>query len=142
MAAGSSARMNGVNKIFMPILGKPLISYALAAFEAAPSVESITLVLNADNLDRGQALVHEKGYRKVHRVCVGGEQRQEAVRLGLEAMSPLPWVVVHDGARPCLDQATLERGLKSAEETGAAVAGVWRDDLGVEHVRIYRIRPG
>jgi hypothetical protein len=26
--------------------------------------------------------------------------------------------------------------------TGAAVAGVWRDDLGVEHVRIYRIRPG
>jgi 2-C-methyl-D-erythritol 4-phosphate cytidylyltransferase len=124
VAAGSSARMNGVDKMFMPILGKPLISYALAAFEAAPSVESITLVLNANNMHQGLALVHEKGYRKVHRVCVGGEQRQESVRLGLEAMSPLPWVVVHDGARPCVNQELIEQGLTEAMRWGSAVAAV------------------
>ena len=43
---------------------------------------------------------------------------------GIQALEPCDWVVVHDGARPCLDHATLERGLISAEETGAAVAGV------------------
>jgi 2-C-methyl-D-erythritol 4-phosphate cytidylyltransferase len=33
-------------------------------------------------------------------------------------------VLVHDGARPCLDQALLHRGLAAVQETGAAVAGV------------------
>jgi 2-C-methyl-D-erythritol 4-phosphate cytidylyltransferase len=32
--------------------------------------------------------------------------------------------MVHDGARPCLDQALLERGLAAARETGAAAAGM------------------
>ena len=128
VAAGGSARMNGVDKMFMPILGKPLLSYALAAFEAAPSVESITLVLSADNLNRGEALVREKGYRKVHQVCVGGERRQESVRIGLEAMSPLPWVVIHDGARPCIDQELIEQGLSEAMRWGSAVAAVQAKD--------------
>ena len=128
VAAGGSTRMNGLDKIFISILGEPLLSYTVAAFEAAPSVESITLVLSADNLGRGEALVREKGYRKVRQVCVGGEQRQESVRRGLDAMSPLPWVVVHDGARPCVDPELIERGLTEAIRWGSAVAAVQAKD--------------
>ncbi len=128
VAAGGSTRMNGADKMFIPILGKPLLSYVLTAFEAAPSVESVTLVLSADNLDRGEALVREKGFRKVRQVCVGGEQRQESVRRGLEAMSPQPWVVVHDGARPCVDPELIEQGLTEAIRWGSAVAAVQARD--------------
>ena len=39
-------------------------------------------------------------------------------------MQPCRWVMVHDGARPGLDQQILERGLQAVSETGAAVAGV------------------
>ncbi|MBM3944622.1 MAG: 2-C-methyl-D-erythritol 4-phosphate cytidylyltransferase, partial [SAR202 cluster bacterium] len=49
---------------------------------------------------------------------------QDSVRNGLAAVTESDWVVIHDGARPCVDTATLERGLAAARETGAAIAAV------------------
>ena len=69
-------------------------------------------------------MVRSRGYRKVVQVCSGGERRQDSVRNGLEQLSPCDWVMVHDGARPCLDQAILERGMAAAVTCGAAVAGM------------------
>ena len=46
------------------------------------------------------------------------------MRSGLDALTPCDWVIVHDGARPCLDLPMLERGLAAVQEAGAAVAGV------------------
>ena len=116
--------MGGIDKIFAPILGVPLLAYALAQLEDFPPVNQVALVLDQDSLERGQELVRQRGYKKVYPVCPGGPRRQDSVLRGIQALEPCDWVVVHDGARPCLDRATLERGLKSAEETGAAVAGV------------------
>ena len=116
--------MGGIDKIFAPILGVPLVAYALDQLEGFHPVNQVALVLDQDSLERGQALVRQRGYKKVYPVCLGGPRRQDSVLRGIQALEPCDWVMVHDGARPCLDQATLERGLKSAEETGAAVAGV------------------
>ena len=69
-------------------------------------------------------MVHKRAYRKVVQVCPGGECRQDSVFHGLEALAPCEWVIVHDGARPCLDDRILRRGLAAAQECGAAVAGV------------------
>ena len=116
--------MGGVDKIFAPILGVPLVAYALDQLEAFPPVNQVALVLDQDSVERGKELVRQRGYRKVSPVCPGGPRRQDSVLRGIQALEPCDWVVVHDGARPCLDLAIMERGLKSAEETGAAVAGV------------------
>ncbi|HLF04304.1 MAG TPA: 2-C-methyl-D-erythritol 4-phosphate cytidylyltransferase [Dehalococcoidia bacterium] len=124
VAAGQSARMGGVDKIFAPVLGIPLVAYSLDQLEASPQVSEIVLVLATGSLARGQELVQARGYRKVSRLCAGGQRRQDSVRAGLEALQPCQWVLVHDGARPCLNQAVLERGLAAVQETGAAVAGV------------------
>ena len=124
VAAGASSRMGGIDKIFAPILDVPLVAYSLDQFEGFPAVTQVVLVLDQASLKRGQELVLQRGYQKVCSVCPGGLRRQDSVLRGIQALEPCDWVVVHDGARPCLDQATLERGLKSAEETGAAVAGV------------------
>ena len=124
VAGGQSQRMEGVDKLFVPLLGEPLLSYTLAAFEASAVVHSMVLVLSASNIDRGKELVSERGFRKVVKVCEGGDTRQESVRRGLEQLAPLPWVIVHDGARPCLEPGIIERGLKEAARWGSAVAAV------------------
>ncbi len=124
VAGGQGQRMDGVDKLFLPLLGEPLLSYTLAAFEASAVVHSMVLVLSASNLDRGKELIRERGFQKVTKVCEGGDTRQESVRLGLEQLAPLPWVIVHDGARPCLEPGIIERGLKEAARWGSAVAAV------------------
>ncbi len=124
VAAGKSARMAGVDKIFAPVLGRPLLSFALDQLEAFPLVTEIVLVIDSESLRQGRVLIDAAGYRKVTHVCPGGERRQDSVRSGLDSLKPCDWVIVHDGARPCLDVPMLERGLAAAQEAGAAVAGV------------------
>jgi 2-C-methyl-D-erythritol 4-phosphate cytidylyltransferase len=116
--------MGGVDKTFAPILGRPLVAHTLDRFESSPLIDEIVLVLAEDSLEQGQKLVQERGYRKVAHVCAGGQRRQDSVRNGLELLAPCDWVMVHDGARPCLDDAMLQRGLDAAAECGSAVAGV------------------
>jgi 2-C-methyl-D-erythritol 4-phosphate cytidylyltransferase len=124
VAAGSSSRMGGVDKIFAPVLGAPLISHALDVLEAFPPVAEIVLVLDEGSLEQGGSLVRERAYRKVSRICAGGPRRQDSVRCGLESLTPCDWVIVHDGARPCLDRRMLWRGLKAARKSGASAAGI------------------
>lgn len=124
VAAGSSSRMGGVDKIFAPVLDRPLVCFALDQLEAFPPVTEIVLVLDSGSLTQGLELVDARGYRKVTHVCPGGKRRQDSVRSGLDALTPCDWVIVHDGARPCLDLPMLERGLAAVQEAGAAVAGV------------------
>lgn len=124
VAAGRSTRMGGVDKTFAPILGLPLIAHTLGRLESSPRISQIVLVLAEDSVERGQELVRRQNYRKVAQVCAGGQRRQDSVRNGLEQLAPCGWVIVHDGARPCFDEAMLQRGLDAAAECGSAVAGV------------------
>ena len=136
MAAGRSTRMGGVDKTFAPLLASPLIAHTLDRFEECPVVHEIVLVLADDSVPRGIDLVSARGYRKVARVVAGGARRQDSVRNGLLALSPCDLVMVHDGARPVVDAAMLERGAAAAAEHGAAVAGVPAKDT------IKRVGPG
>jgi len=124
VAAGSSTRMGGIDKSFTPLLGMPLIAHCLDQLETFPPVARITLVLSQQSLGLGEELVASRKYLKVFSVCAGGARRQDSVRLGLEALGPCDWVLVHDGARPCLDQALLERGWDAVRHFGAALAGM------------------
>ncbi|MQF89699.1 MAG: 2-C-methyl-D-erythritol 4-phosphate cytidylyltransferase [SAR202 cluster bacterium] len=116
--------MEGVDKTFAPILGLPLVVHTMDRFELSPLVHQIVLVLSKDSIDLGKQMVQQRGYTKVTSVCAGGRRRQDSVRFGLEQLTACEWVMVHDGARPCLDDAMLQRGLEAAAESGSAVAGV------------------
>ena len=126
VAAGGGTRMAGVDKVFAPILGVPLIAHTVEAFEASPLVRSVVLTLPGDKLEQGRALARERRWRKVTSVSSGGARRQDSVRLGLWHLpgDHRRWVAVHDGARPCLEPDVLERGLDAVKQTGAAVAAV------------------
>lgn len=124
VAAGQSRRMDGQDKLFLPLLGRPLLSYTLDILQRVHLVREVVLVLSQSDLDRGKALVAERRFHKVTSVCLGGPRRQDSVRLGLQALSPCDWVVVHDGARPCVEPELVERGLEEARKWGSAVAAV------------------
>ena len=128
VAAGVSRRMVDVDKVFAPLLEKPLIAHTVAPFEDCPQVGEIVLVLHRDNLERGRRLVEVEGWRKVARCVPGGERRQDSVKAGLDSLSPCRWVMVHDGARPCITQDTLRRCIQEAEHTGAAIPTVAVND--------------
>ncbi|MFQ5879149.1 MAG: 2-C-methyl-D-erythritol 4-phosphate cytidylyltransferase [Dehalococcoidia bacterium] len=124
VAAGLSSRMDGVDKLFAPVAGRPLLAYTLSAFQACPAVEKVALVLGQPNLERGRGLACSLGLEKVMAICLGGERRQDSVRAGLLALQPCAWVVVHDGARPLVTADLIQEGLAVAAETGAAAAAV------------------
>ena len=123
-AAGGSTRMGqATDKLFVPVAGRPLLAHVLATVQECPLVQRIVLVVSSTNLQRGRDLVAQHGLDKVSAVCQGGPRRQDSIRLGLEALGPCDWVLVHDGARLLIEPAISE-GLAAARETGAAVPAV------------------
>jgi len=123
-AAGRSKRMGGGDKLFAVVGGKPLLAHTLSAFDGCRGVDRVVLVLSPENMERGKELVAEAGFSKVAAVCQGGERRQDSVCNGLEPLASCQWVVVHDGARPLVTAALIERGLEAAKKTGAAIAAL------------------
>jgi len=123
-AAGASRRMGGVDKIFLPLSGKPLLAHTVDVFQKCSLVDQIVLVLNETNLEQGRRLVEEGDFSKVKEVCRGGERRQDSVGEGLKRLEDCQWVMIHDGARPCLSLDLVEQGLREARESGAAIAAV------------------
>jgi 2-C-methyl-D-erythritol 4-phosphate cytidylyltransferase len=123
VAAGSSSRMEGTDKLFAVLGGRSLLAHVLERFQGSPDVDRIALVLAPANLDRGRDLVARYGMEKVSAVCAGGSRRQDSVRLGLEALGACEWVLVHDGAR-LLISPCISAGLEAARDTGAAVPAV------------------
>lgn len=136
VAAGSGHRMRGIDKVFAPVAGKPLIAHVLEVFQACDSIQQIVLMLNQKNLGQGIDLAKQSGYFKIRGVYQGGDRRQDSVAAGLERLDDCQWVVIHDGARPCLSRGLIVQGLQEARESGAAIAGVPARDT------IKRIGPG
>jgi len=124
VAAGSSQRIGGVDKVFALLGKKPVLAYVVDTFQKCNSINQIVIVLSQQNLEQGEQLVAEQGWPKVTDVCPGGERRQDSVVAGLNRLSNCSWVVIHDGARPLVTDDLIEQGLETAQETGAAVAAV------------------
>ena len=124
VAAGSSRRMGGVDKVWVELGGKPVLARGIDVFQGCDLIHQVVVVLSQPNLERGKQLVAKEGWPKVTDVCPGGERRQDSVLAGLNRVSRCSWVVIHDGVRPLVTGGLIERGLEAASETGAAVAAV------------------
>ncbi len=120
------------NKVFLELAGRPVLAHALQAFDAHPGVCELVVVLAA-----GEDAVFERevasrlGLDKPLRLAVGGATRQASALSGLHAArAEAPLVLVHDGARPFVPRALIDRMLAAAAAHGAAVPGVpVRDSL-------------
>jgi len=123
VAAGSSQRMGDVDKIFVPLGGKPLLAWSVDTCQRCALVQQIVITLNNNNFELGQKLMKERAWSKAT-ICLGGLRRQDSVKEGLRKLKDSDWAIIHDGARPFLTLDLIQNGLKAAMETGAAIAAV------------------
>ena len=126
-AAGAGLR-NGESSanVLLSVNGRSAIGLTLKAFDRCDEITGITLIVSQRNL---LAVTHEletMTWQKPLEVILGGQTRQESVRLGLESLqqSPPDYVLVHDGARPLVTDRLIHDGLETAREHGAATACV------------------
>ena len=124
VAAGQSSRMRGVDKIFYPLGGMPIVWHSLSTLLSHPSICQTVLVTAKENVRRADELVASYAQGGEVSVCEGGERRQDSVLRGLERLGNCDMVLVHDGARPFITDEVLDRGIAAALEKGAAVAAV------------------
>ena len=125
-AAGMGRRMNApINKQYLTINGKPSLAHTLDVFEKCPLIYEIVLVINQDEFSICQLQVL-KPYRFTKiKLVRGGDTRQESVYRGLKAINPKTDIVmVHDGARPIIQESVIIRSIYETIEHRATTVGV------------------
>jgi 2-C-methyl-D-erythritol 4-phosphate cytidylyltransferase len=126
VAAGHGKRFGPASrrpKQFKPLLGKPLLYWPLRTFQKTPAVKSVVLVLSRDYLSWAPRFLRREGLAKVSAVVEGGRERADSVRNGARAVpSDASVVLVHDAARALVTPELVERVIRAAEKTGAALA--------------------
>ncbi len=124
VAAGRGARFGGTQpKQYSRLGGKTILRHSLEAFCNHGAVDAVRAVIHRDDADLYRASA--EGLPLLEPVA-GGDTRQESVRLGLEslAVSAPAQVLIHDGARPLVDPATIDRVIQGLGERPGAIAAL------------------
>jgi 2-C-methyl-D-erythritol 4-phosphate cytidylyltransferase/2-C-methyl-D-erythritol 2,4-cyclodiphosphate synthase len=128
-AAGRGERFGGNGpKALVPLRGRPLVEYAVAALGAS-TIEAIVVAAPPDAVAAVEQAARRAAGVKVVAVVAGGSDRQDSVACGLAALPPgTEIVVVHDGARPLTPVSLIDAVAAAAEADGAATAAVPIDE--------------
>ena len=124
-AAGSSTRMGGMDKLFAPIDGIPVLVRTLQALSASPYINEITVVTRRESLLEVGALCRGACLPKITQVIVGGESRLESVYKGVNQLSEkVKLIAVHDAARCLVPRKVIDSAILIAARCNAAVPAV------------------
>jgi 2-C-methyl-D-erythritol 4-phosphate cytidylyltransferase / 2-C-methyl-D-erythritol 2,4-cyclodiphosphate synthase len=122
VAAGKGERAGGgVPKQFAIVAGKPMICHSVDAFLDFEAIDAVFVVIGAD---QDAMLANALAERKVSGVITGGQERQDSVRAGLDAIAVAGGaqnVLIHDAARPFVPASVVDRLLEALEQGPAAV---------------------
>ena len=125
LAAGKGSRMHSdIPKQFMMLDGYPVIYYSLKAFQDS-SVDDIILVAGEDAVEYcSKDIVERYNLTKISKIVTGGAERYDSVRNGLIAANGARYVLIHDGARPCITQKIIRDSIDAVNEYPACTVGV------------------
>jgi 2-C-methyl-D-erythritol 4-phosphate cytidylyltransferase/2-C-methyl-D-erythritol 2,4-cyclodiphosphate synthase len=124
VAAGRGSRAGaGAPKQYRSLAGRPVLAHTIAAFAAHPAVGPIQVVIHPND---------EVAYRyaaagfDLRDPVPGGATRQESVRRGLAALARAApeSVLIHDGARPLVARAVIDRVLAALSTSPGAIAAL------------------
>jgi len=123
VAAGNASRMGGIDKVMAELSGEPMILRTVRTFQTCEAVKEIVIVTREDLLVPIMGLC--KGFDKVRAVVVGGKDRPESVRNGINALSnKVKLIAVQDGARPLVTHEVIDRTVRAAHSYGAAAPAI------------------
>lgn len=126
-AGGTGTRMNTRSKPkqFLELHGKPILVYTLEQFNNHPQIDGIILVILEDWISYCRELTTRFGLGKVKAVIAGGSTALQSQRNGLLKAGELydkdSIVLIHDGVRPLVDEATITRNIETVQRYGTAI---------------------
>jgi 2-C-methyl-D-erythritol 4-phosphate cytidylyltransferase len=131
LAAGSGSRVGAtVNKVLLPVGGRPLLAWSVLDALATPGVDPVVVVARPGEGDAvATALGPWLGDREVLLVD-GGATRHRSEQAALAVLAPrievgaVDVVVIHDGARPLAGSALFGAVIATAREHGGAVPAI------------------
>jgi 2-C-methyl-D-erythritol 4-phosphate cytidylyltransferase len=123
IVAGGSGKRMGIEtpKQFLELAGKPVLMHTIERFHKYDKSIEIITVLPENQLRHWCALRDQYSFNIPHTLVKGGAHRFDSVRHGLKFVSEPGLVAIHDGVRPLVSHATIERCFKTAEEYGNAI---------------------
>jgi len=124
VAAGSSTRFGGpVPKQFLSLGGRPVLQRAVQALTDHPAVAGVVVVLSPNEVGGPNAERVEQ-WPGVVRVVPGGATRARSVARGASAAGAVPYLLVHDAARPLVGRQVVDAVIAATRTVGAAVPGL------------------
>lgn len=127
VAAGMGSRMGAsVNKLLLEHDGRSLISYTLSHVLESRRLEELILVVKDEERTFFEEILAKLSPQIPVKLAPGGKTRLESVRHGLDFLhADSEKVLVHDGARPFVDGATIDRAFDTlTAETPAVVVAI------------------
>jgi 2-C-methyl-D-erythritol 4-phosphate cytidylyltransferase len=140
LAGGGGTRVGaGRNKVYLPLAGRPVISWSLGWATHVPEVGRVVLVIRPEDEELAAAAIAAAGLALEVEVVPGGATRHRSEQAALDHLAgpiyagSLDVVAIHDGARPLAGADLLQRVIRAAAEHGGAVPtmpeeAVWRVD--------------
>ena len=124
VAGGKGARIGaGMNKVFLPLGGKEIISRTISVFESSSLVDEIIIVTASDDIPKMREIIWRDGYKKVSRIAEGGKERSDSVYNGL-MLATGDVSIIHDGARCLVSKDEIESVIVDTICFEAAAPGV------------------
>lgn len=125
LAAGSGKRMNSkVHKQYLIIQDRQVLYYSLKAFEDSAVDEIVLVVGKGEEKFCRKEIVDKYGISKVKAIVEGGKERYHSVFEGLKQTSDADYVLIHDGARPFVNQDIIRRCMQEVQKYQACVVGM------------------
>ena len=125
LAGGRGSRMHSaIQKQYMLLNGRPLISYALEAFEQSCADELVLVTGAGEESYVREEILPALGLTKLRAVVTGGKERYHSVYEGLKALQHCDYVLIHDGARPLVTDGIISRAAQAAVSDEACVVGM------------------
>lgn len=144
LAGGNGTRLGaGHNKVYLPLAGRLVVSWALESCRSVSGVGPVVLVIREQDREAAEWVVRREARGQVDLV-VGGESRHESEFRALAHLAPtirsgrVDVVLIHDGARPLVPPSLVGALLDAARRHGAAVPGIpledaWQHSPDTEH---------
>jgi 2-C-methyl-D-erythritol 4-phosphate cytidylyltransferase len=125
-AAGAGRRVGGrTSKPFVLLNGEPLLVHSLKVLQGNLAIRWIILVVREREHAQAQALIKRHKITKALIPCIGGSSRAESVAKGFKALPrEARWVLIHDGARPCVNRQLIQQSVRAAKRRGAVACGL------------------
>lgn len=130
LMAGKGNRIDPANpKQYIKVADKELFLYAAEKMEESPLVDYVVYVVPAGEEDKTESIIEREGFKKPHAVVAGAGAREESAKCAIDYLhecrcNPHSIIMIHDADRPNITLDLIERNIKAAEKSEAAITAI------------------